>query len=42
MDAVESCRLHGCVVNHVLEDDFVADVQLAGEEPGTHEVAGKA
>ena len=41
MNAVKRCGLDGGIVNHILEDNFVADVQLAGEEPGTHDVARK-
>ena len=41
-DTVEHIGLDGGVMDHVLEDDFVAHLQLAGETPVTHEVACQA
>ena len=38
-DAVEHGGLHGGVVEHVLEDDVLADLQFVVELPITHEVA---
>ena len=42
MDAVEGGGLDGGVVNHVLEDDFVANGEGLGELPIAHEVAREA
>ena len=41
VDAIEGGGLDGGVVNHVLEDDFIADLKGTGKAPGAHEVAGE-
>ena len=38
-DTVEQVSLNGGVVQHVLENDVIANLERVGKTPGTHEVA---
>ena len=42
MNAVEGGGLDSCVVNHILEDNLIADSKGAGKKPGAHEITTEA